>query len=218
MMYKHIIWDFDGTLFDTYPAMTAAMLYALQSIGIIESSDNILALMKVSMTHMQIYMEDIYGIDESFWENYKQIKMKFEDHKIQPFDGAIEICQYIVEQNGYNHLFTHRGNSAISYLEKNGLLPLFTGLITKEKGFERKPSPEGIHYLLEEYMIPKNDALMIGDREIDLLSAKNAGIHACYFNPRNDRPLDCADYTISTLLELKPILMNKASRISSKKR
>lgn len=32
MMIKHIIWDFDGTLFDSYPGMVNAFLRALKSM------------------------------------------------------------------------------------------------------------------------------------------------------------------------------------------
>lgn len=33
-MFKHMIWDFDGTLFDTYPVMTKAALMAIKKQGI----------------------------------------------------------------------------------------------------------------------------------------------------------------------------------------
>ena len=33
-MYKHILWDFDGTLFDTYPALARALHQALEIHGV----------------------------------------------------------------------------------------------------------------------------------------------------------------------------------------
>lgn len=205
-MYKHIIWDFDGTLFDSYPVMTSAMLSALDEIGIQESKNTILQLMKVSMSHMMTVLQEKYQVDEEFIARYNRLRKHLGEENMLPFPGAIEICQYIVDHKGYNHLFTHRGNSAITYLEKFALLSNFTGLITKESGFERKPSPEAIHFFMKEYAIPKDQALIIGDRDIDLLSAKNAGISTCYFNPDHYRSLDCADYTIRNFNELKDIL------------
>ena len=29
MLYRHFVWDFDGTLFDTYPRMTKSFQHAL---------------------------------------------------------------------------------------------------------------------------------------------------------------------------------------------
>ena len=38
---KHFIWDFDGTLFDTYPNLAGYMQKALKDCGIAESKRNI---------------------------------------------------------------------------------------------------------------------------------------------------------------------------------
>ncbi|WP_202621576.1 HAD family hydrolase [Anaerocolumna sedimenticola] len=46
---------------------------------------------------------------------------------------------------------------------------------------------------------------MIGDRDLDILSAKNAGIHACYFNERGDKN-NIADYSISNFEQLNTII------------
>ncbi len=41
MLFHHLIWDFDGTLFDTYPAVVRAMLLGLADFGITEQEDRI---------------------------------------------------------------------------------------------------------------------------------------------------------------------------------
>ena len=33
MRYRHIIWDFDGTLFDTYPVMARAFTETMNEAG-----------------------------------------------------------------------------------------------------------------------------------------------------------------------------------------
>lgn len=205
-MFTHIVWDFDGTLFDTYPMLTNAMLVALSEFGIVESEENILRLMKVSMSHMMKVLEETYQLGEKFYTTCNPKGKEFKEDPITPFPGAIEICRYISDHQGYNHLFTHRDNSAITYLEEFELLHHFTGLITRENGFARKPSPEAINFLIKEYDISKDQALLIGDREIDLMAAKNAGIRACHFNPNHDSTLACADYTIQNFNELETII------------
>jgi len=47
-LYKHIIWDFDGTLFDTYPVMGSIFKKMLEEERIVESLDEILKHMKES--------------------------------------------------------------------------------------------------------------------------------------------------------------------------
>ncbi|WP_084170555.1 HAD hydrolase-like protein [Clostridium algidicarnis] len=47
-MFENIIWDFDGTLFDTYSGMVYVFKRALGYNGIEISEDEILKYMKVS--------------------------------------------------------------------------------------------------------------------------------------------------------------------------
>ena len=50
-MYKNIIWDFDGTLFDSYPSITEAFLSALLDHGRTGGLLEIRAFAKVSLDH-----------------------------------------------------------------------------------------------------------------------------------------------------------------------
>ena len=49
-MFKHVIWDFDGTLFDTYPVMAKIFKELLEKEGIEEPLDEIKQHMQVSMS------------------------------------------------------------------------------------------------------------------------------------------------------------------------
>lgn len=43
----------------------------------------------------------------------------------------------------------------------------------------KKPDPEGVHALLAEAGIPKENTLMVGDSAVDVQTARNAGIAVC---------------------------------------
>ena len=46
--------------------------------------------------------------------------------------------------------------------------------------FERKkPDPMGVETLLRDFAAPPSDAMMVGDSDVDILTARNAGIWAC---------------------------------------
>jgi len=63
-MYYHIIWDFDGTLFDTYPLMTITFAKTLETEGYSENPAQIMELMKVSELHLLEYCKNKYGTEE----------------------------------------------------------------------------------------------------------------------------------------------------------
>lgn len=202
---KHVIWDFDGTLFDTYPVMTEAMVSYLKTLGIDVSYETVYGKMKVAMSHLTNSLKEEYNLDDDFIERYKDHLRTMEEGTFKPFDGAIEILKKVNEKRSVNHLYTHRGLSAIRVLTDYDVIDLFEGLITRENGFERKPSPDAINYLIEEYKIDKDHAIMIGDREMDLLSAKNAGIKSCFFHEEG-LISENGDYNIRDLKELLKIL------------
>ena len=182
-MYKHIIWDFDGTLFDTYPVMgSISSKQVLEEEEIVESLDEILKHMKVSMSRTLQHYEKKYHINNKLIEKYKKRREDMEIDPCKPYLGIEEICRYIHTSGRNNYLYTHRGESAIKILRNYGLYEYFSDFITSEHGFERKPSPKAINYLIEKHNIIHNEAIMIGDRDLDILSGKNAGIYSCFFS------------------------------------
>lgn len=206
-MFTHIIWDFDGTLFDTYPAMSAAFRDTLKfKLGIDEEIDEIRRLMKISMGRAYSHYTEKHGLDSLFFEEYNRLRYLYEMVESKPFDGIIGLCRQIVLNGANNYLFTHRDNSALSLIEKFNMLNLFTGFVTQTDGLAHKPSPEGIYRLIEKHQIPPDCAIMAGDREIDVLSAKNAGISAVLFVDEGKTTDTHADFVISNCREMYNIL------------
>ena len=205
MRYNHMIWDFDGTLMDTYPAMAGAFQAALSEIGVSEPLCGIMAQMKISMGHCIQYYQKMYSIDDAFLQRFDIIRAKEEREKIKPFDGVVSICRDICQYGGRNYGYTHRGVSTAYFVEKFGLAPYFTEWITSQNHFPRKPSPAALQYLCGTYGIRPGEALMIGDRDLDILAAKNAGIHACFLM-QEGKPCRAADYNIRSYAEMYRIL------------
>jgi HAD superfamily hydrolase (TIGR01549 family) len=210
MKFKHIIWDYDGTLFDSYPVMAAAFSHALEEYGFAEPADIIMAFMKVSMGHAIRHYTEKYKLNNNFLERFKALNINAEHENTKSFDGVAELCHAVCESGGENYLFTHRGESAFYYIEKYGLTGCFTEFICSKQNFPRKPSPDAILYLLEKYKLSSDAALMVGDRDLDILSAKNAGIYACYF-ANGSEPSGIADFNINYFSELYKILGIKES-------
>jgi HAD superfamily hydrolase (TIGR01549 family) len=204
-LYKHIIWDFDGTLFDTYPVMGNIFKNMLEEEGIKESLDEILKHMKVSMSHALQHYEKKYHINNAFIEKYQKQRKNMEIYSCKPYKGIEEICKYIHTSGKMNYLYTHRGESSIIFLKNYGLYDCFSDFITSEHGFERKPSPKAINHIVDKYNIIRNEAIMIGDRDLDILSAKNAGIHGCFFTDGDEKSI-IADFTINNFEQLYSII------------
>lgn len=206
-MFNDIMWDFDGTLFDTYPAIAEAFKKALKESGIEQTEEEILNQVRISMTHAINYYRDNFSIDaKDLAGKYAKHEGEIDVAKVSPFPNAAEICREIVDKGGRNYIITHRGKSIFKFLEHHNMTHLFAEVVTKEFGFRRKPDPEAFEYLLDKFSINKEYALMVGDRELDLTGAKNAGIKSCLFDVCNCDFRDQADYVIGSMKELESVI------------
>lgn len=204
-MYKHMIWDFDGTLFDTYPVITESFRLELEARGYREPYDEILNYTKRSMTDACDHYIEKYHLQPDFFNRYKERCHEMERRMCRPYDGMSDLCKYIYDSGRMNYLYTHRSDTALVYLKDQGLYQYFKDFITSGSGFERKPSPEALLYLIDKHSMKPEEAIMMGDREIDILAAKNAGIRSCFFSELGE-VCEIADYNVKTAREIYSIL------------
>jgi hypothetical protein len=85
----------------------------------------------------------------------------------------LNFCKHIYTSGKHNYLYTHRGESSISFLKSYGLYDYFSDFVTLQSRFARKPSPDAINYLINKHDMTQNESIMIGDRDLDILSVKN---------------------------------------------
>lgn len=205
-MIRDIIWDFDGTLFNTYPGTVNSFRKTLKDNGIDESNENILNYMKISESYALTYFKELYGLDDNFIEKYTSYKKDMKPEMIQPFPFAADVCRKVIDLGGRNYIITHRGESTLKILRYYGMMCYFTEIITKQYGFKRKPDPEAFIYLIEKYQINKRTALVIGDRECEVLGGKAAGIRTCLYDTNNVSLTEVPDYNIDSLKNLVDML------------
>ena len=205
-MYSELIWDFDGTLFDTYPISGANFAECiLKEYGAIEDISEIIRHMKDSFGEAMAFYAGKYGFDDDFCRRFYDINDTRTPKIAKPLEGVPEILRFAVENGCRNYLYTHRNILTLNILRENGLIEYFTDFITSADNFERKPAPDALEYLAKKHSLNKDLCLMIGDREIDVLAAKNARMHGCLIPDDPSLPT-CADHVIRNISELKDII------------
>ncbi|WP_028552641.1 HAD-IA family hydrolase [Paenibacillus sp. UNC451MF] len=168
----NILWDFDGTLLDTYPAYSDILHEVLEEKV---SREEIFAHLKISFTHTVRH----YGLEE---HQVKQIIVN--EQKLHPSKtGPFPFVENILKLADVNVIMTHKPRKeVIPLLEYYGWMPYFKEIVAGGDGYPSKPNPESYIYLHEKYKLD----LAIGDREIDIIPAKIIGIRTCLF--QNDTP------------------------------
>lgn len=175
----NILWDFDGTLFDTYPAYADIIFRVLE--GRVPKPE-ILRQLKISFSRAAGY----YSLSESQVQRIFAMERDLHPSKTPPFPYVESVLQFARS----NVIVTHKPRSEVMViLAHYGWQKHFAEIIADGDGYPRKPDPASYQYLHQTY----NVDLVIGDRELDILPARTLGIKTCLF--QNDTP--GADYYLS---------------------
>lgn len=203
-MLKHFIWDFDGTLFNSYPTIVEAFRRALEEYGHTADKEEIFSRMIITIPSACAYYQEKFSLPDECIDRFRELQKELEPEYLVPMEGAVEICEEIVKRGGKNYIFTHRGTTTHDFMKSSGMGAFFTEYVTNaDPAFDRKPSPNAVLYLMEKYGMDPEETVMIGDRPLDVQSGKNAGAHGCFFDSGNTGTDGGADWIIHSLDELK---------------
>lgn len=211
-MIRNIIWDVDGTLFDTYPAIADAFQLAVKDLGHDVPIERITASAKRSLGYCFTHLANEYGLNESeIGKRFDQYYSLMRPQDQSPFPGVISICQYICAQGGKNLIISHRGNTGVSeLLSIHQMNSLFSGQITRDDGFPKKPNPAAFIATLQRFRLDPTETITIGDRDIDILAGQAAGLFSCLFSEDNSK---CApDFIFTKFEELDVFLLNRNNK------
>ena len=204
-MAYSFIWDMDGTLVDSYPAIVPATQQACHEYGLNFSSEYIHeAVIRTSVGAFLEHECKKHGLDPA------PVKTRFNHLNDSHIDAIraiphAEITLRLLTLSGHKcFVYTHRGASCHAILEQTGLLPYFTEVITALDGFPRKPDPAAILYLIEKYSLLPDHCFYVGDRSLDIEAANNAGISSILYLDSNS-PIEATGretHVVSDLLEI----------------
>jgi phosphoglycolate phosphatase-like HAD superfamily hydrolase len=167
-----LLWDLDGTIFDTYPAILDSFIMVHKEVHG-KATDRTEALRWLKKNSKLAFQH--YGISEDFRPLFKELDHKRSEAGSPPFEGVREI----LAAAEVNVIVTHRTKaSTIELLTKWGLVDYFDEIVSPEDdGFPRKPDAAAYHYLHEKYDLD----WAIGDRLLDLVPARAAGLKTVSF-------------------------------------
>ena len=178
-MKKVILFDLDGTLIDSTEAILEAFRVSFEKFGKAVIDDK---LIKAEIGKPLKEMYKILGVEEELIDDivhaYKMHYRTIHTKKTTLLPYAKEA---IIEASKFATLgvvTTKTGKYSKEILEHLGLMCYFETLIGSEDVNYLKPHPEPILKALSKLQLDRNNAWMIGDTPMDILSAQNAGINS----------------------------------------
>lgn len=203
------IWDLDGTLLDSYAIIVSAVHQVLSEHNILIDKQTI--FQEVTATSVSEYIRQVapqYGYDPAVLFHQCCALQTSMDDQIQLNPHAAEVLQELHTQGSKHFVYTHKGDTAQSVLDRLGIGHYFTEVVTSAYGFTRKPAPDGIAYLVEKYELDQNQCYYVGDRMIDMVCAANAQIRSVLYlySPSSHDAKHLATYCVNNLAQISDII------------
>jgi phosphoglycolate phosphatase len=177
--YKLVIYDCDGVLLDTLESNYIFYNSVMEHLGrpALDRSD----LKARNVLHTYSFnnvMEYFFAGDErrdDAWAFAKTIH--YQD--LAPFmrmeDGLIETLD-VLKSSVSLAVCTNRATSMEMILKDFGLSGYFSCVMTASQVKNPKPHPEPLLKVLDHFGLEPDEAMFVGDGEVDMLSARDAGV------------------------------------------
>jgi phosphoglycolate phosphatase/pyrophosphatase PpaX len=174
---KHLCFDLDGTLMDSYRTIFNCTEKTLNDLNIPYSLQDNEFKKRIGHHFREIFTElNIPVTDiEKFISTYKKNYFDFIDDS-ELYDGIISFLdECLLHGIKVSLLTTKAQDQAEKILEHFAISKYFSVIMGRRNGFKIKPDPEPLIYICNELKIPPENTLIIGDTELDILCGKNAG-------------------------------------------
>ena len=190
-----VIYDCDGVLFDSIEANKKLYNDLCALVGRTPLSEE-----EVKYVHMHTVYETIHlifrkenGLEKKALELLKEIDWK--DYitylRMEPY--LLQILNLLKTNGILRVINTNRTTSMKYIMEHFHLWPFFDMVVTALDVKNPKPHPESIEKILQSLNLKKEEAVFVGDSEVDQQTAKSSGIRFVAYKNReiaNDAYLD----------------------------
>jgi phosphoglycolate phosphatase-like HAD superfamily hydrolase len=181
MVIRYIVWDFDGTLVDTYPEVARAVNHALATFGKSTSLERVTQLSCISMDFCMLELSKEFEISQDILREQFDASYNFE--MLKPFPKVIDVCKRFQASGGQNFIVTHRRKPSLhKLLSLHEMRSYFTDIVAGDDGFPHKPDPSAMRYLIDKHKVDVNKLLVVGDRDLDVLAGQAVKAKTCLFS------------------------------------
>ena len=209
-----VLFDFDGTLIDTWPGIEETLRASFRSLDLTVRHEDITTAL-VGMPLLKVF-EKLLGPDipeaRLAVEKYRELFPESGISGSRPFDGVIGMLEKLKEQDTDLFIVTAR-NEAITkqMMDRHGLARFFEWVRGEREGEVLEGKAGMVAEVLQRFNLSREDCIMVGDRQYDIEAALANGIGAVGvtygYGTREELINAGADTVINSIEELEKLLL-----------
>lgn len=181
-MYTTYIFDLDGTLLDTLGDLAAAVNFALRTHGMPEHTiDDVRRFVGNGVRKLmeRAVPEGAYHpLFEDAFATFRQYYMEHSLDTTRPYDGIPEALAALKTQGCHLAVVSNKMMAATQALCRHFFPDTIEVAIGEHEaeGIRKKPAPDTVIAALKALGVGKEDAVYVGDSDVDIQTARNSGI------------------------------------------
>lgn len=180
MKYKLAIFDLDGTILDTLADLTDSTNYALRENGFAEHTIEEVRFFVGNGIRKLMERAVPKGTDAAVIDRvHKTFTAHYKAHcadKTKPYPGITKLLCALRDAGIKTAVVSNKADYGVQTLCQDYFFGLFDFAVGEREGIRRKPCPDSVNEVLEKLGIVREDAVYIGDSDVDVETAKNAGL------------------------------------------
>ncbi len=181
MKYKAVLYDMDGTVLDTLGDLYNAVNHTMEHFGLpMRSREQIMSylgngarnLITCAATHdgsSPERLEEILDYYTQWYNAHSQILTA-------PYPGIVELMEELKAMGVKQAVISNKQDSAVKPLAAHYFPGLLESALGESKTVKKKPDPSAVLEALRQLGVDKSEALYVGDSEVDVQTAINAGM------------------------------------------
>ncbi len=180
MKYDTVIFDLDGTLLDTLEDLTDAVNFALRECAMKTRSIEEVRIF-VGNGIRNLMRRAIEGGEENpdFDRAFGLFQTYYKEHcndKTRLYPGVRELLCALKERGCHLAIVSNKADFGVKELREIYFKDMVETAIGEREGIARKPAKDTVCQALLEMGVTGERAVYVGDSDVDILTAKNAGL------------------------------------------
>ena len=180
MRIKAVIWDLDGTLLNTLDDLAASTNAALAQNGMPQrTTEEVRAFVGNGIRKLMIRAVPNGEANPAFEKTLADFTSHYGAHsrdKTQPYDGILEVLDALTEQGVQHAIVSNKIDFAVKQLSREYFGDRMRSAVGDDPSRARKPAPDSVFAAMRELGVNAQEAVYVGDSDVDVLTARNAGI------------------------------------------